>query len=112
MNRPLPIGSEDFKELIGNEYYYVDKTLLIKELLDNRSKVSLFMRPAPYDGIAVIIEIKVADTLAELDRAAEKALEKMEERQYDAELRLEGYHTFILYGIAFYKKLCKILVEK
>lgn len=72
----------------------------------------LLLLSAPYDGIAVIIEIKVADTLAELDRAAEKALEQMEERQYDAELRLEGYHTFILYGIAFYKKLCKVMVGK
>ena len=44
MTKPLPIGIEDFKELIEN-YYYVDKTLFIKELLDNRSKVSLFTRP-------------------------------------------------------------------
>ena len=36
---------EDFKELIDNNNYYVDKTVLVKELLDNRSKVSLFTRP-------------------------------------------------------------------
>ena len=45
MNKPLPIGIEDYKELIENNYYYVDKTGLVKELLDNRSKVTLFMRP-------------------------------------------------------------------
>ena len=44
MYKPLPIGIEDFKELVEN-YYYIDKTLFIKELLDNRGKVSLFTRP-------------------------------------------------------------------
>ena len=41
----MPIGIEDFKKLRENNFYYVDKSLLIKELLDNRSEVSLFMRP-------------------------------------------------------------------
>ncbi len=43
--RPLPIGTEDFKKIIQNDAYYVDKTLLIKELLDNKSDVTLFTRP-------------------------------------------------------------------
>ena len=43
--KPLPIGVEDFKELVEKEYYFVDKTLMIKDLLDKRSKVSLFTRP-------------------------------------------------------------------
>ncbi len=43
--KPLPIGTEDFKEIIETGYYYVDKTLLIKDLLDNLSKVTLFTRP-------------------------------------------------------------------
>jgi hypothetical protein len=43
--KPLPIGIEDFKEMIQEDYYYIDKTLFIKELLDNRAKVSLFTRP-------------------------------------------------------------------
>jgi hypothetical protein len=43
--KALPIGIEDFKEMIQEDYYYVDKSLLIKELLDNRPKVSLFTRP-------------------------------------------------------------------
>lgn len=41
---PLPIGVSDFKELVSG-YYYVDKTMLIKEFLDRRPKVSLFTRP-------------------------------------------------------------------
>lgn len=45
MLKPLPIGVDDFQEIIQKDYYYVDKTLLIKELLDKKGKVNLFTRP-------------------------------------------------------------------
>ena len=32
--RPMPVGIEDFGELIQREYYFVDKTRFIRELLD------------------------------------------------------------------------------
>lgn len=41
---PLPIGESDFKKLVDS-YYYVDKTLMIKEFIDSKPKVSLFTRP-------------------------------------------------------------------
>ena len=44
-HKPLPIGVEDFKRLVDNEYYFVDKTLMIKELLENKESVNLFTRP-------------------------------------------------------------------
>lgn len=43
--KPLPIGIEDFEKLRKNGYYYVDKTLLIKDLLDKGGEVNLFTRP-------------------------------------------------------------------
>jgi hypothetical protein len=43
--KKLPIGIENFSELINQDFYYVDKTNLIKELLENWSKVNLFSRP-------------------------------------------------------------------
>ena len=43
--KPLPIGVEDFKRLVDNEYYFIDKTLMIKELLENKETVNLFTRP-------------------------------------------------------------------
>lgn len=45
MKKMLPIGIENFPDLITGKYYYVDKTLLIQELLENLSKVTLFTRP-------------------------------------------------------------------
>ena len=44
-HKPLPIGVEDFKRLVDNEYYFIDKTLMIKELLENKETVNLFTRP-------------------------------------------------------------------
>ena len=41
----LPTGIEDFKEIRTDGYYYVDKTALIEQVLDKRSKVTLFTRP-------------------------------------------------------------------
>lgn len=41
----LPVGIEFYKKIIDEAYYYVDKTLMIKELLDRQSYVSLFTRP-------------------------------------------------------------------
>ena len=41
----LPIGIEDFKEIRTDDFYYVDKTGLITELLNNQGKVNLFTRP-------------------------------------------------------------------
>ena len=41
----LPSGIDNFKELIDNDFYYIDKTLLIKEILDNNNKIDLITRP-------------------------------------------------------------------
>lgn len=43
--KPLPIGIEDFKEVIDLNYYFVDKTLMIKELFESQVKIGLFTRP-------------------------------------------------------------------
>lgn len=43
--KALPIGYENYKEIIAKELYYVDKTLMIKDILDKDGKVNLFTRP-------------------------------------------------------------------
>ncbi len=45
LKKRISIGIENYREMIEKNYYYVDKTLLIKELLDNRTKVLLIARP-------------------------------------------------------------------
>ena len=45
MKKALPVGVENFEDMVKTGYYYVDKTLFIKELLDRKGKVNLFTRP-------------------------------------------------------------------
>ena len=45
MLKGLPIGREDFKEIRENDFYYVDKTKYIEELLLDGTQVKLFCRP-------------------------------------------------------------------
>ena len=48
MHKPLPIGISDFKEIIDEGYAYVDKTLLIEELVEKGAKVALIPRSTPF----------------------------------------------------------------
>ena len=70
----------------------------------------LLLSPA-YEGVAVIMELKITDSFAQLNDSARQALCQIKEKKYDAELKLEGYHTFIYYGISFFKKLCRVIAE-
>lgn len=45
MQKKLPIGIENFEDMIKENYYYVDKTGLIKQLLNEHGLVNLFTRP-------------------------------------------------------------------
>ena len=62
MKKPLPVGVDDFGKLIQNGYYYVDKTLFIKELLDKKGRISnysevrdLFLQKRMYGNKRTII---------------------------------------------------------
>ncbi|AMD94293.1 AAA family ATPase [Leptotrichia sp. oral taxon 847] len=43
--KAVPVGIEDFERIINESYYYVDKSMLIEDLLINRAPVTLFTRP-------------------------------------------------------------------
>lgn len=64
---PLPIGISDYRKASG-EYYYVDKTLLIRDFIDERPQVSLFTRPRRFgktlnmDMLRVFFERSKEDT--------------------------------------------------
>lgn len=45
MKKPLPVGIDNFEKIIKEGYFYIDKTILIKKLLDWKGEVNLFIRP-------------------------------------------------------------------
>ena len=65
--KPLPVGISDYVRA-QSEYYYVDKTLLIRDFLDRKAYVSLFTRPRRFgktlnmDMLRVFFEISEEDT--------------------------------------------------
>ncbi len=64
---PLPIGISDYR-LASSSYYYIDKTMMIKDFIDERPMVSLFTRPRRFgktlnmDMLRVFFEKTDADT--------------------------------------------------
>ena len=62
--------------------------------------------------MGIVIEIKYAENVKALDQACEKALKQIKEKHYDQKLEEEGYETILNYGIACYKKRCKVLLQE
>ena len=63
------------------------------------------------EEIGLLIEVKYAQR-GELESACKKALQQIQEKGYAAELREDGCHTIYQYGIACFRKQCRIAVEK
>lgn len=57
---------------------------------------------------AAVIGLKRADSREELEDGVEKALQQIEERQYDTELKAGSYTQILHWGMAFFKKSCRL----
>lgn len=111
-----PKGKEKEKEqyyhaflsgmLVGNENWGV---LSNKESGEGFADL-LVETEDPNKGI--VIEVKWVNTFNKLDGACNKALEQIVNQRYDSYLRQEGYANVLAYGIAFYKKRCKVVCKK
>ena len=58
MKKNLPVGFEDYKDIIDGNFYYVDKTMLIRELRDLGGKVNLFLRPRRFGKTLTLSMVK------------------------------------------------------
>ena len=61
--------------------------------------------------VGIVIEVKYAED-GNLDAACKKALEQIEEKSYEARLQEDGMRTILKYGIACYKKDCRVAVKR
>ena len=59
-------------------------------------------------GRSFIVEVKVSDSIDDLEKDAEKAVQQIYEKRYMEELSTEGYRKIDCYGIAFYRKDCEV----
>lgn len=64
----------------------------------------------PDEGI--VIELKYSKEISGMEQACEKALAQIKDRRYQEYLQNDGRNEILVYGIAFCKKRCKVVVEK
>ncbi|MDY3031759.1 MAG: PD-(D/E)XK nuclease domain-containing protein, partial [Clostridia bacterium] len=81
-----------------------------RETGDGRSDLMLYQQDRFIN--AVIIEFKVCRDNEEVDAAAERALRQINDMDYAAEAREQGYKNILKYGVAFKRKVCCAVVEK
>ena len=60
----------------------------------------------------IVIEVKYAKEMKELDAACETAMAQIKNKRYDEALRDEGRYDILAYGIAFCRKRCRVVGEK
>lgn len=63
------------------------------------------------EEIGIVIEVKYAEG-GDLDAACAEALEQINENNYIAELQEDDMHTILKYGIACFKKQCRVVAER
>lgn len=75
-----------------------------------KGRGDIIVRHVNLTGKAIIFELKYADKINLMEKLTEKALDQIEEKQYDSSLLQAGFakDNIIKYGISFYKKLCMV----
>ena len=121
------IGIQDFKKIISENLFYIDKTEFIREWWESRDSVTLITRPRrfgktlnmsmlepknPEKDDAIILEFKIHDPDEEktLEDTVKQALRQIEEKQYSAQLIARGIpeNKIRSYGFAFQGKKVQI----
>ena len=85
---------------------------LIKSNRESGDRFSDIMIMPENPDAGIVIEVKYARNIKELDTACEIAMAQIKEKRYDEALRNEGRCDIIAYGIAFSRKRCKALGER
>ena len=84
---------------------------LVKSNQESGEGYSDILVEVPESRTGVVIEMKYAQG-GLLDTACAEALQQIEERQYTAKLESDGMINIVRYGIACYKKHCRVMIEQ
>lgn len=84
---------------------------LIKSNAESGTGYSDILVEVPDNRTGIVIELKYAED-GDMDSACSRALEQIEEKDYVDKLRQDGMRNFISYGIACFKKDCKVVIEE
>ena len=84
---------------------------LIKSNAESGTGYSDILVEVPTNRTGIVIELKYAEN-GDLDEACEEALKQIKEKDYVAKLKQDGMKNFIRYGVACFKKVCKVMVAE
>lgn len=73
-------------------------------------RADIILRTPSIHGRALVLELKVASSVQEMEKGCDEALQQIILKKYDMPLKNAGYHQIICYGICFCQKEC--LVKK
>ena len=82
---------------------------LIKSNAESGIGYSDILIEAPENRTGIVIELKYAED-GNMDAACKQALKQIEDKDYIAKLKQDGMRNFIKYGVACYKKDCKVMI--
>ena len=68
----------------------------------------IVMTESKFRGRAMILELKISDTIQGMEKKCEEALVQIEEQQYESPLEEDGYQPILKYAICFFKKRCMV----
>lgn len=85
-------------------------TWLIKSNAESGIGYSDILVEVPTNRTGIVIELKYAED-GDMDAACEEAMRQIEEKGYVAKLKQDGMRNFIRYGIACFKKDCRVVVD-
>ena len=83
---------------------------LVKSNAESGTGYSDILVEVPKNRMGIVIELKYAEN-GNMDVACEEALQQIEDRDYAAKLKDDGMRDIIKYGIACYKKNCKVVMK-
>ena len=68
----------------------------------------IVMTESKFRGRAMILELKISDTIQGMEKKCEEALTQMKEQKYESSLEDDGYQPILKYAICFFKKGCMV----
>ncbi len=68
----------------------------------------IVMTESKFRGRAMILELKISDTIKDMEKKCEEALTQIEEQQYESQLEEDCFQPILKYAICFFKKRCMV----
>ena len=87
---------------------FIENIIIFDSLTQTYSDILV---EVPNNRTGIVIELKYAEN-GDMDAACDEALKQIEEKSYVDKLKQDGMRNFIKYGIACFKKDCKVVVSK